>query len=180
MWTEDMLRDEREERYGIDQAAEPWKGRWPRRKTPVDLVEYLEDLRARVDNLWSYEEQPTTQRHEHATTLKPLRQPSLESASTNLSRDRIASSAILYVRSLFDRIVLQRDTPGRPSDEAYDNAFRRILDGEKAEEVFDLFCAEASITKPDKGTRDSFKKAMKRREEKLIRATLQEAEESND
>lgn len=63
-------------------------------------------------------------------------------------------------------IVLQRGKPGRTPDPSYDEAYQRILNGESVEDAFKWFCDEEKIAKPDKGIRDSFKAALKRRQNK--------------
>jgi hypothetical protein len=64
------------------------------------------------------------------------------------------------------KVVLQSGKPGRPSDPAYDKAYDKIKEGRDYKEVFEEFCKEQAITKPDKIVRDSFKSAMNRRKEK--------------
>jgi len=63
-------------------------------------------------------------------------------------------------------IDLQLRKPGRPSDPLYDEAFQRILEGESEKSAFAWFCDKAKIENPDKGVRDSFKAALKRRQKK--------------
>lgn len=53
--------------------------------------------------------------------------------------------------------------PGRPRDEIYDQAFRRIIGGEDQGTVFVWVCQEKGWKNPRKAERDAFKAAMKRR-----------------
>jgi len=63
-----------------------------------------------------------------------------------------------------ERIVLQRGKPGQKPDPLYDEAFQKIEEGLSALEAYDWYCQEVPIKVPDKGTRDSFKAAMRRRQ----------------
>ncbi|RLC83358.1 MAG: hypothetical protein DRI79_13980 [Chloroflexi bacterium] len=63
-------------------------------------------------------------------------------------------------------ITLRLGKPGRRPDPLYDKAFERIRGGESIEDAFRRFCEEANIKKPDKGVRDAFKAAIKRRQNK--------------
>ncbi|MDY7076990.1 MAG: hypothetical protein SXV54_08705 [Chloroflexota bacterium] len=65
-----------------------------------------------------------------------------------------------------DETVLRLGKPGRKPDPLYDKAYQWICNGESPEDAFAWFCNEAKITKPDKGTRDAFKAAIKRRQNK--------------
>jgi hypothetical protein len=56
--------------------------------------------------------------------------------------------------------------PGRKPDSLYDQAYQKVIDGESIGDVYKWWCHEANISRPDKGTRDAFKAAIKRRRNK--------------
>ena len=60
--------------------------------------------------------------------------------------------------------VLQLGRAGRPRDPLYDQAHEKIQAGESETEVYKWWLKQRGTVVPDKGIRDSFKKAMKRRE----------------
>jgi len=62
--------------------------------------------------------------------------------------------------------VLQLGRAGRPRDPLYDQAHEKIQAGESETEVYKWWLKQRGtvVPVPDKGVRDSFKKAMKRRE----------------
>jgi len=62
------------------------------------------------------------------------------------------------------RIILRLGKPGRKPDPLYDEAFQKIDEGLSEVKAYEWFCEKVPIRVPDKGTRDSFKKAMKRRQ----------------
>lgn len=68
-------------------------------------------------------------------------------------------------------VNLQRRPSGRPSDKSYDRAFQVILEGSGSDEAwqtaYNLYCDEQGIRNPDKGTQDAFRRAIKRRMDKL-------------
>jgi hypothetical protein len=63
-----------------------------------------------------------------------------------------------------ERIILQLGKPGRRTDPLYDEAYQKIVNGLSEAEAYEWFCKKVPIKVPDKGTRDSFKAAMKRRQ----------------
>jgi hypothetical protein len=63
---------------------------------------------------------------------------------------------------------LQKGRPGRPRNEAYDEAFASLSSGKMDfKGAFQLFCKKEGIVKPDKGVRYAFKAAMKRRQKDI-------------
>jgi len=77
--------------------------------------------------------------------------------------ERIARVQGEHGKELID---LTSKKPGRKGDSLYDDAFRRLQDGEDNLSVFQWFCTQGNIINPDKHLRDSFKAAMKRRQNK--------------
>jgi hypothetical protein len=56
--------------------------------------------------------------------------------------------------------------PGRRPDRLYDQAYEKIVAGEDIKDVYQCFLNESGIKRPDKHTRDAFKAAIKRRQNK--------------
>jgi hypothetical protein len=81
------------------------------------------------------------------------------------------------IRSILGRVLepkpndpdqCQHDPPGRPSDLLYDTAFEKIRNGElKQGKARAWFFEQAHITRIDKGAKDAFNQAMRRRRNRL-------------
>lgn len=77
-------------------------------------------------------------------------------------------------------ISLQLGKPGAKSDLLYNAAFEQIYNGGKEEEVYENFCVEAKIAKPNKRDRDSFKAAIRRRNNKMKSLYAQSSQKIKD
>lgn len=64
------------------------------------------------------------------------------------------------------KVVLQLGKPGRKPDPLYDEASQKVAAGQSIDSVFAWFCEQANMVRPEKATRDAFKAAMKRRQNK--------------
>jgi hypothetical protein len=79
-------------------------------------------------------------------------------------RERRASIAEYKRKKAGGGIILRLGKPGRKRDPYYDEAAQRIRDGQSYDKVFEWWCQVTETAKPDKGVRDSFKQAIKRRQ----------------
>jgi len=63
------------------------------------------------------------------------------------------------------QLKLSDGTPGRPPDPWYDEAYELLRAGRTMDDVFDWYCGMTDVENPDKGYRNSFVKAMRRRQD---------------
>lgn len=103
------------------------------------------------------------ERHEQELDRRDKEKKLMDSRATSEIADETVSTLSSSSIEQNKEINLQTWPGGRPRDPDYDEAFRRISDGEDEKVVFDWFCRKKGWSKPGRAERNSFKQAIKRR-----------------